>query len=328
MGSVVWSSRSCSPAWPQVPSLGTLSVPSRTGGTPMRRRIMAALVLTSVLGWSAGALAATATDFTIRVVVTATNTGTEPSRHVLLRLPLPSGTAYHASIAETLDVQPSSWEVDASGHRFGLFEGNLEPGQSLTFTYTKRSSGPVVEQAGAREETMLWRYLQAAPRLQVHHPVVTGLAQQFSAYPEALARARAIFVRVRETIVFDLDAPYRNSTAVDALTSGRGVCEDFALAYVALARASGIPSRVVYGYYFRHRRMVGEKHAWAESFIGGVWVRVDPSRAGWDGFDAGRYVVTGYDNPPLTGWYEGGKLAVSMTITALRVRQWRRPVGQ
>lgn len=222
----------------------------------MPRRGLAALVLFSVLWWSAQVWAAPATEFSIRVVVTATNAGTDPSRDVLLRLPLPSGAAYHASITEAFGIEPSGLEMDASGHRFGLFRGDLEPGQSLILIYNKRSSGPVVPEARPEPE-LLWRYLMPTPRIQVHHQVVAELARQFAAYPQQLARARAIFAHVRETMVFDLDAPHRNSTAVDALTGGRGVCEDFALAYVALARASGIPSRVVYGYYFRVRGVVG-----------------------------------------------------------------------
>lgn len=111
----------------------------------MLRRSVAALVLVSVLGWSAEVQAASATGFSIRVVVTATNTGVEPSRDVLLRLPLPSGAPYHTIITETFAIDPSSLELDENGHRFGLFRGHLEPGQSLTIVYTKRSSRKFTE---------------------------------------------------------------------------------------------------------------------------------------------------------------------------------------
>lgn len=64
-----------------------------------------------------------------------------------------------------------------------------------------------------------------------------------------------------------------------------GFCEHFASAFVALMRAAGIPARVVTGYlggemngdYMIVRQ--SDAHAWAEVWIDGAWLRVDPTAA-------------------------------------------------
>ncbi|MBO9668855.1 MAG: DUF3488 domain-containing protein, partial [Bdellovibrio sp.] len=65
----------------------------------------------------------------------------------------------------------------------------------------------------------------------------------------------------------------------------RGFCEHFAGSYATLARALGIPARVVLGYQGGRYNPVGEfwkvgqkdAHAWAEIFHHGHWQRVDPT---------------------------------------------------
>jgi transglutaminase-like putative cysteine protease len=83
--------------------------------------------------------------------------------------------------------------------------------------------------------------------------------------------------------------PLGRHTADEFLFDTRtGFCEHFASAFVVLARAAGIPSRVVTGYaggvqnrvadYWVVRQM--DAHAWAEVWLDGQgWVRVDPTAA-------------------------------------------------
>lgn len=66
----------------------------------------------------------------------------------------------------------------------------------------------------------------------------------------------------------------------------RGFCEHFAGAYATLARAVGVPSRVVVGYQGGRYNPMGDfwrisqrdAHAWVEIFLGESWVRVDPTQ--------------------------------------------------
>ncbi|HRO66259.1 MAG TPA: DUF3488 and transglutaminase-like domain-containing protein [Pseudobdellovibrionaceae bacterium] len=65
----------------------------------------------------------------------------------------------------------------------------------------------------------------------------------------------------------------------------RGFCEHFAGAYATLARALGLPSRVVVGYHGGVFNLIGDfwrvsqkdAHAWVEVFVNGRWEQVDPT---------------------------------------------------
>jgi len=68
----------------------------------------------------------------------------------------------------------------------------------------------------------------------------------------------------------------------------RGFCEHFASAFTVLARAAGIPARVVTGYQGGEFNPLGgylivrqsDAHAWSEVWLDGKgWVRVDPTAA-------------------------------------------------
>ncbi len=93
------------------------------------------------------------------------------------------------------------------------------------------------------------------------------------------------------SFTYDLDVrPGDGPSAIDDfLTTRRGFCQQFAAAYAALARASGLPSRVVVGftpgtydvgadeYVVRGR----DAHAWAEVWFAGLgWRTFEPTPAG------------------------------------------------
>ncbi|MBP6965016.1 MAG: transglutaminase domain-containing protein [Armatimonadetes bacterium] len=61
-------------------------------------------------------------------------------------------------------------------------------------------------------------------------------------------------------------------SAVDVLHGKTGVCRDYAVLYAALARAAGIPTKMVSGLVYFEGRFY--YHAWAESFVG-EWVPLD-----------------------------------------------------
>ncbi|MEJ6008712.1 transglutaminase family protein [Novosphingobium aquae] len=109
------------------------------------------------------------------------------------------------------------------------------------------------------------------------------------------------------------------TTAEEALSAGRGVCQDHAHIFIGCARALGVPARYVSGYLMMDDRIDQEAtHGWAEAHIDGL---------GWVGFDVSngispdaRYVrvATGFDYrdaAPVTGLsWGGGKAALAVTL--------------
>ncbi|MCK4327666.1 MAG: transglutaminase family protein [Candidatus Diapherotrites archaeon] len=62
-------------------------------------------------------------------------------------------------------------------------------------------------------------------------------------------------------------------TSSEALGLRQGVCDEFTNVYCATTRSLGIPTRVATGLVYTGSRW--QRHAWAETLVGDVWVPVD-----------------------------------------------------
>ncbi len=97
------------------------------------------------------------------------------------------------------------------------------------------------------------------------------------------------FLRSAE-FVYSLDnLPTSQSPLEDFLfESRRGNCEYFASALAVLLRASGIPARLVGGYHGGYYNPAAnyylvlqkDAHVWVEAYLGGGWMRLDPTPPG------------------------------------------------
>lgn len=105
------------------------------------------------------------------------------------------------------------------------------------------------------------------------------------------ALLQAVLRRFSEPpFAYTLTPPKLDRDAVDEFLfeTRRGFCGHYASAFVAIARAAGIPARVVTGYLGGEWNRVGgyllvrqsDAHAWAEVWLEGRgWVRMDPTGA-------------------------------------------------
>jgi transglutaminase-like putative cysteine protease len=101
----------------------------------------------------------------------------------------------------------------------------------------------------------------------------------------------AVLTKFREEEYFyTLEPPRLKADSIDdfLFNTKRGFCEHFASAFTMLARAAGIPARVVTGYQGGEFNPLGgylivrqsDAHAWSEVWLEGRgWVRVDPTAA-------------------------------------------------
>jgi transglutaminase-like putative cysteine protease len=117
------------------------------------------------------------------------------------------------------------------------------------------------------------------------------------------------------------------TNAMQAWTSGKGVCQDISHVSVGLLRALGLPARYVSGYLHPRpsaqigQTVTGESHAWVE-WWDGFWSGYDPTNV----VDIGARHVTlargrDYtDVPPLTGIFSGPRSegsTVTVEVTRL-----------
>ncbi len=79
--------------------------------------------------------------------------------------------------------------------------------------------------------------------------------------------------RLHSDYVYQSGTTEINTTAEEAFSLGRGVCQDYAHILISLLRMDQIPCRYVTG------MMLGEglSHAWVEYYSGNRWIAVDPT---------------------------------------------------
>ncbi|HEY7639014.1 MAG TPA: DUF3488 and transglutaminase-like domain-containing protein [Steroidobacteraceae bacterium] len=124
------------------------------------------------------------------------------------------------------------------------------------------------------------------------NPRSTALARELRAQAGSdEAFVAAVLAKFRnEDYFYTLEPPRLALNSVDdfLFNTRRGFCEHFASAFTMLARAAGIPARVVTGYQGgEYNPMSGylvirqsDAHAWSEVWLAGRgWVRVDPTAA-------------------------------------------------
>jgi transglutaminase-like putative cysteine protease len=134
-------------------------------------------------------------------------------------------------------------------------------------------------------------FLQATEVIDCNHPQIKALASETTRGVQDMhEQARRLFYLVRDTIPYNLYVPfflpehYRASTTLDR---GSGYCVHKAVLLVALARAAGIPSRLVFADIRNY--LISERvaelmetnlfifHGYVEWLLGNRWVRVTPS---------------------------------------------------
>lgn len=132
------------------------------------------------------------------------------------------------------------------------------------------------------------RYLQLPPDTPER---VLSLARELTAgQPTAYDRAIAIETYLRSTYPYNLNVPLPDASkdVVDyfLFELQRGYCDYYATAMVVLARAAGLPARLVVGYATgtyepeRDAYLVREKnaHAWVEVYFPGYgWIEFEPT---------------------------------------------------
>ncbi|MBB6091434.1 transglutaminase-like putative cysteine protease [Povalibacter uvarum] len=144
-----------------------------------------------------------------------------------------------------------------------------------------RSDGPLATTARTVET-----------RLSQHNPRSKALAQEIYARTgNTRGFIDAVLRKFRdEQYYYTLEPPRLETDSVDdfLFNTRQGFCEHFASAFTTLARAAGIPARVVAGYQGGEFNPMGgylivrqsDAHAWSEVWIDGEgWVRVDPTAA-------------------------------------------------
>lgn len=118
------------------------------------------------------------------------------------------------------------------------------------------------------------RYLASTFTVPADNPAIASLATQIAG---DTADARERLARVLAWIERNVrKSPADVWSALDVLKTREAECQGHTYLYAALARALRVPTRVVNGVVYSDDYRGFLYHTWAESFVDGRWVAVDP----------------------------------------------------
>src|ERR1700754_2088111 len=275
-----------------------------------------------------------------------------------MRLRITHSTTYRyepaaTGIIQILRLTPGShdgqyvaeWQIDVStDSRLDMHEdafGNVThvmthgPIEDLTITVggliETHDTGGVLRGTDERFPSSL--FLRATALTTVN-PAMEAFARQLRAESEddTLGFLHTLMTQVNEHMTFDEDPTHSGTSAIEAFTLKRGVCQDYAHIFIACARTGGVPARFISGHFLRADGVTQQQagHAWTEAFVPNLgWVGFDPANCICT-TDAHARVAIGLDYlgaAPVRGTRYGGgmeTLTVAVTVEQVgRTGQWQ-----
>lgn len=162
-------------------------------------------------------------------------------------------------------------------------------------------AGGLPAPAGDGDPAQLARYLAPGRWVESDAREIRRLAREArrGAGRDPLMRMRYMEAFVRGYIrTKSLGVGY--ASALETLRSREGDCTEHAVLLAALARAEGIPARIVFGLVYQPsfgaRERVFVPHAWVQAFVDGRWMSFDASQPA---FGAGHIALGHGDGDPM-----------------------------
>jgi len=239
----------------------------------------------------------------------------------------PLGGAGQHCVSFRIDTEPPGVRtrayVDHRGNEVHHFDV-LEPHDRLTVTARSDVLTPDVYLDAGPPLTLLERHDYLAPTgyVTLSEPV-RRFAEQHDPGGSAVERATALAAAVHGALVYEAGVTHVHTHAEEALTLGRGVCQDFAHLLIAACRCRGVHARYVSGYLYDPSLPGGAaaSHAWVDVYDEEQgWLSVDPTH---DRRQTAAYVRLGVgrdyaDVPPTRGVFTGNageSLDVGVALT-------------
>lgn len=216
----------------------------------------------------------------LRFTITFTNPLAQPLDDQSFACYLPANLAPGQVLRDVQASMPHRVQGDALGHRILELRFDRFPalGQKIV------ALGCVVEPAtGERQEALAapGEWLRPERFIESDAPAIRALAATLER-PDAVDGARAIYDWVKDNLAY---AGYlaQDFGALHALQARRGDCTEYADLVVALARANGIPARMVGGYVTDRDSTPRPQdyHNWAELYVHGAWRLADAQKQNW-----------------------------------------------
>lgn len=186
-----------------------------------------------------------------------------------------------------------SWQISTPGHRHEFVDAYGNVCHMLTITGLHDevrivASGTVnvtpLDRGRLVESGSLSPLVFTVPtRLAAVDAAVDDFAHRYLKPGARSSELLALAEAIRGSVAYQSGATAVTTTAADALSLGRGVCQDHAHLFLACCHAHDIPARYVSGYIDPGGTSHAESHAWVDVWVEEVdfsgWVSIDVTHA-------------------------------------------------
>ena len=200
-------------------------------------------------------------------------------------IPIPPDTSYQKSSIISLNPKPSTVQTDSDGNRLARYV--LSPHTSIkvkALLSVEVSVNPKMNDSSTKPIDIS-EYLKEQLFWEITDPSITSLAKQYTT-------PRAIYDYLVETFSYNYDRvnleAKRKGAKLAIENPSDSICMEFTDAFIAIARAAGIPAREAVGYaYTTNSRLrplsqtIDVLHTWPEYFDSETnqWIAIDPTWA-------------------------------------------------
>ncbi len=125
-------------------------------------------------------------------------------------------------------------------------------------------------------------YTKSSTYADSSNPIIENKANQLARSNDSIETLYVLAEYVKNSMTYDLSSSDLKK-ASEIIVEKKGVCAQYTILFIALARSIGIPARYVSGIAYTTRTDSFEEHAWAEVYLNGAWVPFDVTfgQYGW-----------------------------------------------
>lgn len=169
------------------------------------------------------------------------------------------------------------WGIDAHDNKY-IFGCNPEPHSYFKFRITGEAEcgDSSYDCVATEKEIMICRHAHgmtvAGPVIKAYYQKVHDANADFERL-SSFDKAVLLMNSLHRDFRYEKNCTSVKTSAEEALTLGRGVCQDYAHILVSLLILAGCSARYVTGLIIGE----GESHAWVEVAHDGKWIGVDPT---------------------------------------------------
>jgi transglutaminase-like putative cysteine protease len=202
----------------------------------------------------------------------------KPSKDVILDFsriqvnrPIDGQAGLHALTLEMSGIDPGLIPDD---HRQTVRDRDGRTGEAPFVVHIETEEIPPRNGGKDDRHESVEAFLASTPLIQSTHREIVEQARKIVAPDDSdLQKVRKLLAWTAEEIENKIQDSF---SALSVLRSREGECQSHAYLFTAMARAVGIPTRIVTGLTYSED-MGFLHHAWAESYLDGGWVAVDPT---------------------------------------------------